>query len=435
MGGNTSKEKKQGSSASNVTGNDSSPAIGVSSTQEPEGERLESVVEEKKAGEQGQVEAAAEGGEGEKKGEEGYGSTVDPPPPLAEGGVDAELRSASGYSSAVSHGKDELTLRSDTSGSESGFLSDNEFSTESELSSDDSLFEYEIDQPRSGTLKMKPKDGVDVVSLKYKKSQRRSERRKQRRHHPGIGSGEEEGKEVGGDDEGVEEVDWPGRSKKKEKRHKFHKLQPELQTGDLCIMYRAKSHEPQFGIFVDYKECNNHFPLLLLKGRSKFMSLAEFARQRAGPKCREVRLVSASSRIFYGDHNRVYVRKLKRGDSDAANCRRMNRIVQMIESTPFTEEEVAEIETEIKGMSQTGFQALSREDSIRPHSRLLKTPSALVVAYAYKELGYLKGDPQSARPDSLEGMLELGPRLRVKVPKPRWGPVQKGDPPLLARVM
>ena len=434
MGGNTSKEKKQGSSASNVTGNDSSPAIGVSSTQEPERERLESVVEEKKVGEQGQVEAAAEGGEGEKKGEEGYGSTVDPPPPLAEGGVDAELRSASGYSSAVSHGKGELTLRSDTSGSESGFLSDTEFSTESELSSDDSLFEYEIDQPQSGTLKMKPKDGVDVVSLKYKRSQRRSERRKQRRHRPGIGSGEEEGKEVGGDDEGVEEVDWPW-SKKKEKRHKFHKLQRELQTGDLCIMYRAKSHEPQFGIFVDYKECNSHFPLLLLKGRSKFMSLAEFARQQAGPKCREVRLVSASSRIFYGDHNRVYVRKLKRGDSDAANCRRMDRIVQMIESTPFTEEEVTEIETEIKGMTQTGFQALSREDSIRPHSRLLKTPSALVVAYAYKELGYLKGDPRSAHPDSLEDMLELGPRLRVKVPKPRWGPVQKGDPPLLARVM
>ena len=109
--------------------------------------------------------------------------------------------------------------------------------------------------------------------------------------------------------------------------------------------------------------------------------------------------------------------------------------MQMIESTPFTEEEVTEIETEIKGMTQTGFQALSREDSIRPHSRLLKTPSALVVAYAYKELGYLKGDPRSARTDSLEDMLELGPRLRVKVPKPRWGPVQKGDPPLLARVM
>ena len=440
MGGNTSKEKSRSSASatSNAPGDDSSQAVGRSSTQGSEGNRLESVVEEGKAG--GQEEPTAGGEEGE--GEEGSGSTLDPPP-LAQGGAEAEppvpQTSATGYCSTASHSNDDLLLRSDTSGSESGFLSDNEFSTESELSSDDSLFEFEIDQPKSGTLRMKPKAGVDMATLKHQRGQRRSERRKSRaREHPGGTSREGMGREVGGDEreekEGFEDVDWPW-SSKKEKRYKFHKLQRDLKTGDLCIMYRAKSNEPQFGIFVDYKECISQFPLLLLKGRSKFISLAEFGRRCAGPKYREVRLISASSRIFYGDYNKVYVRKLKRGHAEAPTCRQMDRVMQAIEATPFSQVEVEAIEAEISSMSPARFHVISREDSIRPYSRVLKTPSALVVAYAYKELGYLRGDPWSARPSSLEDMLELGPRLRVRVPKPRWGPVQKGDPPLLARLM
>lgn len=441
MGGNKSKEKTRATAASSVRGDEPSQSGGPSNTQESEGHPPEPVAEETKAGEQGQGEATAEGGEREREeGEEGFGSTVDPPP-STQGGLDADLptpvKSATGQSSTASHIEDDLALRSDTSGSESGVLSDNDFSTESELSSDDSLFEFEIDQPVSGALRMKPKAGVDMATLKSKRRQRRSVRRQTLRRQGRRGESREgRGSEVGSDEsekDGEEDVD--GLLRKKEKRHKFLKLQRDLTTGDLCIMYRAKSQEPQFGIFVDYKECNGRFPLLLLKGRSKFMSLAEFGLQREGPKYREVRLVSASSRIFYGDCNKVYVRKLVRDQIDAPSCKRMDSIMSVIEATPFKENEVAEIEAEIAHMTPVGFQAVSGEDSIRPYSRLLKIPSVLVVAHAYKELGYLKGDPWSARPSSLEDMLDLGPRMRVKIPKPRWGPLHKGDPPLLARLM
>ena len=437
--GSSSKEKPKGggTATSTASGEGSSQDVARSSTQGSEGQCVESVVEKERAGDQGKTER----GGGEKEGEEGFGSTIDTPPPAqAEAVAEAPMpqKSSTGYSSITTVGSDDAVLRSDTSGSESGFLSEGEFSTESELSSDDSLFEFEIDQPVSGTgtLKMKPKAGIDVDTLKREKRKHRSERRKNRtRHHHGRKRREATGDGGREEDEGEEEVDWPWSKEKKEKRHKFHKLQRDLDTGDLCIMYRAKSKEPQFGIFVNYKECNPQFPLLLLKGRSKFMSLAEFDRHQAGPKYREVRLISASSRIFYGDYNKVYVCRLNRHHADAASCMRIDEVIQAIEKTPFSPGEVEAIEAEIKSMTPVGFHAVSGEDSIRPYSRVLTIPSALVVAYVYKELGYLRGDPWTARPSTLEEMLDLGPRMRVKVPKPRWGPVQKGEPPLLAKLV
>ena len=320
-------------------------------------------------------------------------------------------KSDTGHGTVSSTSGSEVPKKSETTESESGFTSDDEFSTDSELSSDDSLFEFEIDRSH-GTLRMRPKPGVK----KEKKHRRHHKKHKKHSHH-----------HMEDDDEVQEEVDF---FEKKEKRHNLHKIKPTLKTGDLCVMYRAKDPEPQYAIIVDYSECAPHFPLLILKGRSKFMSLAEFSRKQY----LEVKLISASSRMFYGDFNKVYIHRLKTGQ--APSCMDIDRVKDAISKYEIYALEREAIEREISSLAPTGFMVACGEDSIRPNARILKVPSCLVVAHAYNKLGYLKGDPCQARPDNLLEMIDLEEkRVRIKVPKPRKGPMQKGEPPLLSRLM
>ena len=308
----------------------------------------------------------------------------------------------------------ETTDTSTTSESALSSSSDNDdyaFSSE-EYSSNDSLFEFMIEEPhsRTGTLKIKHKNKVNVEERK-----RRRKRKKRISPHDRT--------------DGQEDLEGVDFFEKKEKKYAFHKLAPTLRTGDLCIMHRKHDEGPQYGILVDYKECSGDFPMMLVKGRSKFITLNELDAK----KNHEVRFISASSRIFYGDFTKVFVRQLVR--ENTSSCMLMDKIIDKIANKPYTDEEKKLIEEEIKQVSDLGYPGLGGEDSIRPHSRVLRLPSTLVVACVYHELGILKGDPLLARPDNLEEMLPLKEPLRLKIPKCRRGPFHKGPPPLFQRIV
>lgn len=322
-------------------------------------------------------------------------------------------KSDTGCSSISSTSQTSIPKKSETTNSESGFLSDDEFSTDSELSSDDSLFEFEIDESH-GTLKLKPKPNVigkEKHPRRRKKHAKRDHKHRENEEHF---------------EDGVEEVDF---FQRKERRQHLHKLKDSLKTGDLCVMYRKMDPDPQFAIFVDYAACAQHFPLLILKGRSKFISLAEFSRRQ----CLEVKLISASSRIFYGDFVKVYIHRLK--TDVTPSCFDIDKVKDVISKYTITATERDAIEREIASLSPLGVNITCGEDSVRPTSRILKVPSCLVAAHVYHHLGFLKGDPCQARPNTLCEMLDLEHPIRVRVPKPRKGPMQKGEPPLFSRLV
>jgi len=190
---------------------------------------------------------------------------------------------------------------------------------------------------------------------------------------------------------------------------KFTELEKDISTGDLAILKRPGEKYSHFAIFVQYGGCDPDFPILLVKGKTK--PLPHF-----DPKVkRHAHLVSAVSRIFYGDYETVSIRSLQ--PPAGTNCHDTTKIVDEIASIPFSETEIEAIES-----------AGSAED----RSAIL---CAFMIAHFYKKMGVLQVDPETIRPDTLQDNLSLGEPRYISLPPVREGPMAHGDPPFLSKLV
>lgn len=190
---------------------------------------------------------------------------------------------------------------------------------------------------------------------------------------------------------------------------KFYKIEEKLKTGDLAVLYREGQNIPHFAVFLDNSKCDPHFPLLLLKGRTKPLPIEKFK-----ASAREAHLVSAVTRIFYGDYKKVVIRRLNTPPRDDFVCQNITEYLKRVQNTPFSEEELKEIR------------------SIKSDQERSAAVCTYMVAHFYNLLGYLNSEPSNVSPDTLETCLDLEEPIYIKLPPPRPGPVSSGDPPLLS---
>ena len=190
---------------------------------------------------------------------------------------------------------------------------------------------------------------------------------------------------------------------------KFYKIEETIKTGDLAVLYREGQNIPHFAISLDNSKCDPHFPLLLVKGRTRPLPIEKFK-----ASAREAHLVSAVTRIFYGDYKRVAIRHLNMPQRDDYVCQNITEYLKQIQNTPFSEKELEVIRS-------------TKNDQVR--SAVVCT---YMVAHFYNQLGFLNGEPSEVSPDTLETHLDLEEPVYVKLPPPRVGPVASGDPPLLS---
>jgi len=190
----------------------------------------------------------------------------------------------------------------------------------------------------------------------------------------------------------------------------FVSIADSLETGDLCVMYRKGSIQPHYGMFVVYEDLPEQPPLLLLKGKTKPMPLDKFE------KTRHVRIISASTRIFYGDYEKVVIRKLKK-DKIIPGAQ-VDEVADSVRQLEFHEDELKIIED------------TSLSDESRSH--LVCT---FMVAHVMSRLEQYKGEPHQARPDTFLDGLSLDEPISIKLPETRMGPLSTGSPPFLAKLM
>ena len=190
---------------------------------------------------------------------------------------------------------------------------------------------------------------------------------------------------------------------------KFYKIESMMKTGDLAVLYREGQDIPHFAVFVNNTNCDPHFPLLLVKGRTKPLPIEKF--KASG---REAHLVSAVTRIFYGDYKKVVIRHLNVPEGADLVCQNITEHLSQVQNIAFSEEELTEIRS-------------AKSDQER--SAVVCT---YMVAHFYKVLGILNGEPSQVTPDTLEDHVDLEEPIYIKLPPPRPGPVASGDPPLLS---
>ena len=190
---------------------------------------------------------------------------------------------------------------------------------------------------------------------------------------------------------------------------KFYKIEDTIKTGDLAVLYREGQNIPHFAIFFDNSKCDPHFPLLLVKGRTKPLPIEKFK-----ASARETHLVSAVTRIFYGDYKKVVIRHLNVPQREDFTCQNITEYLKQVQNTPFSEEELEEIR------------------SIKSDQERSTVVCTYMVAHFYKVLGFLNSEPSKVSPDTLETCLDLEEPIYIKLPPPRVGPVVSGDPPLLS---
>lgn len=190
---------------------------------------------------------------------------------------------------------------------------------------------------------------------------------------------------------------------------RFGVFEEKISTGDLAILKRAGEDISHFAIFIQHSKCDPAFPLLLIKGKTK--PLPKFDPQTK----RHAHPVTAVTRIFYGDYDMVAVRKL---DPEATmSCADALKVIEEIPDIPFTEDEVSAIE---------GAESAGQRSSIL---------CTFMIAHYYKKMGILRSDPATIRPENLEANLSLAQPTYIKLPKVKEGPVAKGDPPFLSKLV
>ena len=192
---------------------------------------------------------------------------------------------------------------------------------------------------------------------------------------------------------------------------KFKDIESSLKTGDLALLYRHNETQPNFGIFVNNSVCDTHFPLLMIKGKTKPLPLELF-----DPTHRDVRVITAVTRIFYGDYEKVAIRRLRAGPKEI-ECSEVLEIAENVENIPFTPQEIMFI---------------SEADT--PIQRSLYT-CTFTLSHVYKQLGIMLVNPIDVRPDTFQDALPLGESVYIKLPPSRAGPLIDGTPPLLSKLM
>lgn len=194
---------------------------------------------------------------------------------------------------------------------------------------------------------------------------------------------------------------------------KFHKIEHQIKSGDLAILFREGQEVPHFAVFVDNSKCDPHFPLLLVKGRTKPLPQEKF-KVASG---REAHPVSAVTRIFYGDYKKVAIRHLVVPPEVDFMCQDLMEYINQVRNIPFSSEEL---------------EAIERVNSSQERSAHVCT---FMVAHFYKQMGVLNGDPLKVTPETLQDHLDLEEPIYIKLPPPRPGPVASGDPPLLSKLV
>lgn len=219
---------------------------------------------------------------------------------------------------------------------------------------------------------------------------------------------EESGKE-GSSKEGSDKHSKKDGDGSKEHPIKFPLIEEKIATGDLAILKRANEDVNHFAIFIHHDACDPTFPLLLIKGKTK--PLRNFDRSVK----RHAHPVTAVNRIFYGDYEMVSVRQL------------VPKVEKSCHDTMKILEEVPDIE-----FSDTEVQAIEGAGSPEERSSILCT---FMIAHFYKLLGVLKTNPEEIRPGNLEANLSLTEPTYIKLPAVKEGPVARGDPPFLSKLV
>jgi hypothetical protein len=192
---------------------------------------------------------------------------------------------------------------------------------------------------------------------------------------------------------------------------KFKKIQPTIRTGDLALLYRRDEEIPHVAIFINHVETDPLFPLLLVKGKTKPLPLAKFHPQ----KCRFIHPITATTRIFYGDYERVAVRYVQ--SDDGIDVQQAMDAIAAVEAVPFSEKERKAI-----------------SDAATDHERSLYM-STFMAAYYYRELGVFTGTPDEVTPENFLAQLPLSDPLYIKLPSVKLGPMVNGDPPFLKQLV
>ena len=190
---------------------------------------------------------------------------------------------------------------------------------------------------------------------------------------------------------------------------KFKNIENSLETGDLAILYRHGQSDPHFAIFVNHSECDEHFPLLFIKGKTKPMEFNNFKKDE-----REVRVITAVTRIFYGDYEKVAIRRLR--SKRKISCAMALDVAEEVEKIPYTQQELMFI---------------TEASSPELRSRYVCT---FILAHVYHKLEIMLSHPRDIKPDNFQDALPLSKPVYIKLPPIKPGPLITGEPPLLAQI-
>ena len=196
-------------------------------------------------------------------------------------------------------------------------------------------------------------------------------------------------------------------------KRRFSDIEHKISTGDLALLFREGQETPHYAIFVDHGECDQNFPLLLIKGKTKPLPLEKF-----NPDVpRNVHPISAVTRIFYGDYRDVAVRHLV--VEEPINCAKAMSLIDEVQKIPF---------------SPTEIEAIKSAKTPQERSSIICT---FMVAYFYKHLEIFDGDPTSVSPESFQETIhsKLSPPTYIDLPPVKPGPVATGDPPFLSKLV
>ena len=192
---------------------------------------------------------------------------------------------------------------------------------------------------------------------------------------------------------------------------KFKVIQPTIRTGDLALLYRRGQGIPNVAIFINHSDCDPLFPLLLVKGKTKPLSLEKFRPN----KPRFIHPITATTRIFYGDYDKVAVQYLE--TDTPISVEDAMKAIDEVERIPFSLKEQAAIRA-------------AKSDVER--SLIICT---FMAAYYYKRLGVFQKEPNEVTPATFRDHLNLRDPIYVRLPSVKFGPMVHGEPPFLKQLV
>ena len=192
----------------------------------------------------------------------------------------------------------------------------------------------------------------------------------------------------------------------------FNTIASSLETGDICLLYRKGMEQPHCAMFVRYEDMGDNSPLLLLKGKTKPLPLEKFVKGQ-----RDVRIISASTRIFYGDYEKVLIRKLKK--NQLIPSQQVDEVAEAVRGLEFRENELKFVE----------------DANLSSESRSQYT-CTFMLAHVLSRLGHISVEPHTVTPEDFIGHLKLKEPISINLPETRAGPlVSHGSPPFFAKLM